>query len=200
MARNAINRNFALLMARYAKAHRVIHCAHRHRLLRHIAVARGAVHSRANMRCVIEFHMRRLLKPVNALPRNILSFGLIRGDFLDFWIRGIDGDMARHAEVRAWKARIWSLFDAHVAKHALQLIRQVDFVRERDRLDGRGTNAEKFADRIGRRTVGRRINAGVFSLNRCRRRRLRVGRLQGREPCDDARHTDHTRNARQPSE
>lgn len=110
-------------MARNAKPHRVIHCAHRHRLLRHISVARRAIHSRANVRCMIEFHVRRLFKPVHALPRNILALGLICGDLLDFWIRGIDGDMARHAEVRAGKARVWSLIDARVAKHALQLIR-----------------------------------------------------------------------------
>ena len=73
MARHAIHRRIVLLVALNAKTHRVIHFALGHRLRVHVAVACGAIHARANVRRVIELHMRGRLESVNALPRNVLA-------------------------------------------------------------------------------------------------------------------------------
>lgn len=120
MARHAINRNFMLLMARNAETHRVIHGTHRNRLFRHISMARRAIHSRANMWRMIELHVRRGLKPVNTLPRDVLSLRLIRRDLLDFSIVGINRRMARRAYGDAWNRGVWPLVHADVAERTLQ--------------------------------------------------------------------------------
>ena len=46
-------------------------CARATVCLRHVAVARGAVHLRADMRRVIEAHVRFVREPVDALPGNV---------------------------------------------------------------------------------------------------------------------------------
>lgn len=112
-----------LLMARNAETHRVIHGTHRNRLLRHISMARRAIHSRANMWRMIELHVRRGLKPVNTLPRDVLPLGLIRRDLLDFSIVGINRRMARRAYGDAWNRGVWPLVHADVAECTLQSAR-----------------------------------------------------------------------------
>ena len=161
-------------MASNAKTPRVIHGTHRDRLLRHIAVTRRALHARTNMRRVIELHVRRGLKSVYALPRNVLPLGLIRRNLFDFNIIGINRRMARRAYGNAWNRGVWSLIHAYVAERALQTARQMNLVCKGNRLHSLGMNVEKFANCVGCGAVGRRIDAGIFRRNGCWRRRLRV--------------------------
>ena len=161
-------------MARNAETHRVIHGTHRNRLLRHISMARRAIHSRPNMWRMIELHVRRGLKPVNTLPRDVLSLRLIRRDLLDFSIVGINRRMARRAYGDAWNRGVWPLVHADVAERTLQPARQMNLVCKGNRLDNFRMNVEKFSNCVRRGAVGRRIHAGIFRRNGRWRRRLRV--------------------------
>lgn len=136
MARHAIDRNLVLHMAANAVAHVQVHRTHRDGLLGHVAMARRAIDSRANMRRVIEFHVRRLLKLVDALPRNVLSLGLVGGDLFDFGMVCIDRDVTRHADGHAGDCRIGSLVDPCVAEGAREQVGTSDmnFVGKSDGL------------------------------------------------------------------
>jgi len=68
VASEAIVRSALLLMARDAKAHRVRHRPLGHCHLRDIAVTRSALNAGANVRRMIETHMRFFGKSVHALP------------------------------------------------------------------------------------------------------------------------------------
>jgi hypothetical protein len=194
MARHAINRNILRRVARNTKAHRVIHGPLRRRLFGHVAVASGAIDARTNMRRVIELHMRLGLKSVHAHPRDVLTLGLEIRHFLDFWFVGGDGDVARHAEIRAGNVRIRPAIDARVAEDALQTIRQMHLVRELNRLNGSGTNAEKFPHGCRGAAVCRGKDACVFHGRGS-------GRLRGQWTLDHDPHEQsdtgkHTHNAR----
>src|SRR5439155_8448648 len=90
----AIVRCVLLPVTVHAEAHVDIDVALRHRLLRDVAVAGGALHIGAKMRRVIEAHVRSLRIPVHALPRDVESALLIIGDLLDERPIGGDGIVA----------------------------------------------------------------------------------------------------------
>lgn len=144
-----------LLVTLKAKAHRVIDFALGDGLRRHVAVAHLAIDSRANVRRVIEFHVRRRLEAVDALPGNVLAAIEIRGDLLDLGLVRGDHPMAGHAEIDARDAGVGPLVDAHVAVDALQPIGEMHFVRESDRLNGRRSNAKVLANRVEDRGMSR---------------------------------------------
>ena len=188
MARHAIHRNILLLVAAHAKPHRVIHFSLCDGLLSHIAVAYGAIDSHADVRGVIELHMRRRLKAVHALPGNIFPARTVCGEFLN--LRLVRGDhlMAGHAEIDAGDSRIGALVYANVAIGTLHAVAEMHFVRIGDRLHGCRAKTEKLADSGGNSAMLRCENVG----NRWLGRRWRS--LRGRDVVKDRRanheHTD----------
>jgi hypothetical protein len=161
MARHAIHWRLLLLVATNAESHRVIHGTLGHGHLGHIAVAGGAVYPSANMRGMIEFHMRGGFEAVHTLPGDVFSARLVRRQLFDFrFVRGYYL-MASHTEIDARYPRIRSLIHSNVAVDALQTVREVHFVGIGDGLNGFRTNAEEFADGIHRRCMRWRENGGT---------------------------------------
>ena len=172
MTRDAINRRVVLPVAFDAKTHGVIDFALGDGHGVQVAVAFRAIHTGANMRSVIELHVRRRLEAVHALPGNILSARLVRREFLDFGLVGGDGLMASHANIDAGDARVRPLVDAGVAKDALEAVREVNLVRIRDRLDGRGAPSEKFPHSVPDAAMFGGENAGFLIVGRRWRGRI----------------------------
>lgn len=164
MTRHAINRSVLLLMAIDTKPHRMVHFALRHRLLLHVAMANGAIHSRPDMRRMVELHVRGGLEAVHALPRDVLASRSVRREFLDLRFIGGDHLMAGHTEVDAWNSRIRALIDPNVALRTLHAVRQMNFMRISDRLDGFRANAKKFANSIVNRGMRRSENFRTWFL------------------------------------
>src|SRR5665213_1476971 len=115
MARHAIHRRLLLLVATDTKTHRVIHGALGYGRLGHVTVAGGAVNPCADVRGMIEPHVRRMLKTIDSLPRDVFASRLIRGQLFDFRLVGGDHLMARHAEIYAWNLSIRPLIHSYVA-------------------------------------------------------------------------------------
>jgi hypothetical protein len=193
MACYAIYGGVVLLVALNAEPHGVIDFSLGYRHGVQVAVAGGAIDAGANVRGVIELHVRGRLEAVDALPGNFFAARFIGGEFLDFgFVRG-DDLMASHAEADARDACVRTLIDTGVAESALQSLREVNFVRISDGLHRSGTHAEKFLHGIG--------DAAVFDgengrrLRRCRRLRGRARilgeqRTNGERPPED----DHAEN------
>lgn len=97
------------------------------------------------MRGMIELHVRSLLETVDSLPGNVFAFSLIRSNFLDFRMVGVNRNVTSHTEARAGNCRVRSLVHACMAEDTLKLIRKVNFVGELNRLNRRRTNIKKFA-------------------------------------------------------
>jgi hypothetical protein len=98
----AIVRSALLLMARDAKAHRVIHSSLGHCHLRDIAVACRALDARANVRRMIEAHMCFFEKSVNALPRDFfLALRVIAQSLNAGVLRIADIFMTTHTHIDA---------------------------------------------------------------------------------------------------
>ena len=121
-------------MAVDAKTHVQIDFAFSRCLFREVAVARGAVDAGANMRRMVEAHVRRLAVVVNADPGYVFPARLIGSYLLD--LRAIGGDrlMAAHADSHAGNARLGTLIHPNVAEGARQPLRQMHFVGVGDRL------------------------------------------------------------------
>src|SRR5258705_5970397 len=88
-------------MTAHAESHMQIHVALRDRLARDVAVARGTLDAGADVRRMIEAHVRLVRVPVDALPAQVESFLLKRGDLLDQRSIGRNRAVARHADVDA---------------------------------------------------------------------------------------------------
>ena len=150
MARRAIDGCFLEFVAVDAKSHGHVDRPHRHRALAHVTVAGGAVHTGAKMRRVIEIDVRRSGIIVDALPGDIFASLQICGHFLDFRFVRRDNLVASHAEVDAWDARVRPFIHADVAVRAVESVRKVNFVRERDGLHRLRVTAEEFHHRIAK--------------------------------------------------
>src|SRR5688500_17452718 len=105
MAREAIRRRLVLTMTRNAEAHVQIDVALCNRLLRDVAVAGRTLDLCANVRRVVELHVRLLRVTKHALPGEIDALFPHRGDLFD--ARPIGGDcvVADHARPDARQAR-----------------------------------------------------------------------------------------------
>lgn len=151
-------------MAIDTETHRVIDFALRDGLCAHIAVTHGAIDARANVRRVIELHVRLRLEAVHALPGNVFAARFISSKLLDFRLIGGDHLMARHAEIDARDARIRTLIDSHMAIRALHSIAEVNFVGIGDGLDGSRADIKEIADGAGDRSMRWRENIRVLTL------------------------------------
>ena len=102
MAGQAIVGRAFLLMTIDAKLHRVIDHTLGDSHLSQIAVTRCAIDIRANMRRMIETHVRFIEKTIDALPRHVLSALCICAERLNARITGIaDIFVTSHAKVDA---------------------------------------------------------------------------------------------------
>ncbi len=191
MTRDAIYRRVVLPVAFNAKTHGVVHFALGDRLRVHIAMAFDAVHSRANVRRMIELHMRGRLESVDTLPWNVFASSTIGCELLNLRLVGGDHLMAGHAEIDARDSGIRAQVNTYVAVRALHSVRQMHFVRVRDGLNRFVAGAEKFPNRFGhgamrRREDRRRLRGGL---------RRRTGILCGHAPAQDRPHEDdHAEN------
>ena len=107
-----------------------------------------------------ELHVRCRIKPVDSLPGDVLPFGGIGSEFLDFrFVRG-NHLMACHTESNAGNSGVRSLGHAGVAAGALHAMLEMKLVIEGDWLDGRGLPKEKFSDCTKNSVVSRRKDGG----------------------------------------
>ena len=97
-------------------------------------MASGAIDAGADVRSVVEAHMRGLAVVVNADPGDVFPPRLIGSNFLDLRTIGGNRLMAAHADSHAGNARLWALIHSNVAKGARQPLRQMHFVGVGDRL------------------------------------------------------------------
>src|ERR1700682_2684410 len=101
VARRALVRRVLLAVTGHAESHVQVNVALGHGLVRDVAVTRRALDARADVRGVVEPHVRLRRITVHALPLKIEAFLLHRGDLLDERpIRGEHG-VADHAGVDA---------------------------------------------------------------------------------------------------
>jgi hypothetical protein len=179
MTCNAINRRISFTMTLHTESHGVIHFAFGYRLRGHIAVALLAIHSGANVRRVIELHVRRRQESVNTLPRNVLPARAIRRNFPDLWIVLGDHLMTGHAKIHAGNPGVGTPIGAHVAVRALHAVGKMNLVSVSDWLNGRLTQIEKFANGVRDGPVRRREYGGPRRY-RWRRRGRDIGLILGR--------------------
>jgi hypothetical protein len=195
MACHAIHRDIVLPVTLNAEAHVQIDGANGHRLLRQVTMTLSTGNARANVRGVIELHVRGRFKSVDALPRHVFSIVEVGGKFLDLGLAGRDYAMTVHAEIRAGDAGVGPLVDSYVAIGALHAIGNVDLMGELDRLNRFRTIAEELFHRFPYRAVsggedlGRRGRGGGRS-----RLAVRGGRMIHNQPCQECK-ADNGRNA-----
>lgn len=125
------------------------------------------------MRRVVKANMILGLEIVDALPGNVLAARLISRNLFYYGVIRIDGDVARHAETHAGDARLGAGVDAYMAVLAHKSFCQMRFMREGNRLFGRGVKIEKIAQRGADRAVRRSENASVGRRSTWRLRRQR---------------------------
>ena len=154
MTGRAIGRNLTLPMAAQTETHICLDGAHRHRLLAQIAVTTFTGYLRANMGGVPEEDMRRILKIVNALPRDLFTPRQVARHLLD--LRPVRGHclVTRHAELHPGNSRTRTLFHARVAIRALESFSQVYLVGERDGLDRQRPPIEELLHRVEHALMG----------------------------------------------
>jgi hypothetical protein len=178
MARHAIYGDIVLPMTLNAEAHVQVDGAYCHRLLRQVTMTLSTGNARANVRGVIELHVRGWFKSIDTLPRHIFAIVEEGGKFLDLGLIGRDHTVTIHAEIRAGDAGVGPLIDSHVTIGALHAIGNVDFMGELDRLDRFRPIVEEFFYGFKDRAVsgGECLGRGGWKEKRSRLavRRLRM--------------------------
>src|SRR5215813_2330303 len=102
-------------MTGHAVAHAERYIALGHGLMRDVAMAGRALDVGADMRSVVELHVRRFRIAVNALPREIDAFVRHRGDLLNARLVRRDRGVTNQAGVDAGQTGPRSLGDALMA-------------------------------------------------------------------------------------
>jgi hypothetical protein len=127
------------------KTHGVIHDALRHHHLRDISVTGDAFDLRADVRRVVETHVRFFVESVDALPRHVFIPFRVIAQRLDAGIRRVpEIFMAVHADVDAGNSGVRALLDARVAVGASDTdVSGMNLMREIDRLLRPGSDVEK---------------------------------------------------------
>jgi len=159
MARQAIDGRVALLMAIQAIAHIQVHDTLRGGLFGHIAVARGALHARTNVRSVIEPDVRRSAIVVNPLPRDVFTAREVGGNFLDLRLILGNDAVAHHAETDVGDAGNRPLVNSAVTRLALQTVCEMHLMRKSNRLYRLRPPAQEVQESVNRRTMGGGKNA-----------------------------------------
>src|SRR5688572_6164243 len=163
MTRQAIRGRVVLTVTRDAEAHVQIDIALRHRLLRDVSVTGRTLDFGANVRRVVELHVRLLRVAVHALPREIDPLIAHGGDLLDARPVGRDGVVADHARPDARQPRDRTSRHAFVAVlGAGDLLADVHVVRKLDRLDRVGPAVHEVVQRRAERWPRRREDIGAL--------------------------------------
>ena len=146
MTRQTIVRRTLLLMTIDTKTHRVIDHAFGHRHLGQIPMAGRTIHLRPDMGSVVKPDVILRLKSIHPLPRQILTLLRRRADHLNPRILLIaDIFMAADAHIDTRNSSPRPLHHARMAGIAGDAdIIGMDLVREIDRLDGFGPDAQKI--------------------------------------------------------
>ncbi len=121
-------------VAPHTKSHIQPCLAHSDRLLLHISVTGGAIDSGTNVRSMPKLHVSRLIKPVDAMPGDLLTLFLVCGDFFDLWFIGCNDLVAAHTELHVRDSRIRTLAHTFMTICTLHPMLQVHLVCERDGL------------------------------------------------------------------
>ena len=146
-------------MTIHAIPHGQIHRADSNGLVRNISVAGGAVHSCANVRRVVEPHVRRMAESINALPGDFFAPVQVGGYFFDFRPIRRDHSVADHASLDTGNPCLWAFLRSGVAiGSASQPVCDVDLMCEGDGLDRRRSQIEKIAKRFSQAAMGRSEN------------------------------------------
>ena len=167
VARQAIVGRALLLMTIDAKPHGVVHGPLGNRHLRKIAMTHRAIDTRADMRRMIETHVRFFKKSVDALPCQVFAALRVRTKQLNASITVIaDGFMTTHADVDARNARTCASFYTGMTFDAFDadFIECMNIVRKLDRLLRFGLDAEKVPRGISETRMRRRENRRTPSL------------------------------------
>src|SRR5262249_30195922 len=149
VARDALVGSVFLPVTADAITHVQIHVALCNRLVRDVTVARGTLDVRADVRRMIEAHVRLMRVAVDALPVEIESLLLQRGHLLDQRTIGGDRAVTRHADVDARQTGDGPLLHRLMTVlGALEALVDVCLVRELERLYRRRPDAEEIVDRL----------------------------------------------------
>ena len=148
MTGNAVHIDSLRLVAAQAKAHRQVLGSHRYRAVGYIAMALLAANSIADVRGMLESDVRSRIRPEDGLPGDVLTFGGIGGEFLNFRIIGGNALMACHTKADAGNSGIRSLGYARMAALALEAVLDMNLVIKRDRLHGCWLQIEIFSNGI----------------------------------------------------
>src|SRR6185503_16386607 len=148
MTGQTVSGRFLLTMTRDAEAHVQIDVALRDRLLPDVAVTGRAFDLRANVRRVVELHVRLRRVAIHALPGEIDSLFAHRGDLLDARPIGGDRVVADHAGPDARQPGDRTRRHAFVTVlGAGDLLGDVYVVGELDRLDRVGSAVHEIIQR-----------------------------------------------------
>ena len=148
-------------MTTQTEIHRQIFGAHGDGLLRDVTVALLAIHAGVDVRRMPKTNVALRIKPVDALPGNILAFVSVRGEFLDLRIVQCDGLVTSHAKADVWNSGVWALRHSFVTVSAINVVLQVDLVVEGDGLDRSRLPADVFLKCVCERGVRGRENSCV---------------------------------------
>jgi hypothetical protein len=152
----------------------MIDCADGYRLRGHVPVAGGTVHSRADVWCMVEFHVRGGLKAIHALPRHVLAAIPVAFNLLD--LRLVRGNclMARHTQTNARNFRVGSSAHAGMTIEASQSFLEMNLMREGNRLNGRSSPAKILTN--GRESSSMCWSEDIVACSGWRREVLRLDR------------------------
>lgn len=154
MAGLAVIGDLSFFVTVHTKPHRVIHNAFGDGHRCHVAVAVGAVYLSANVRSVIESHMRFVIPSVNALPGNVFAAIVVRLDLLDFRTIDCRGGVAAPACPDVRYACSWTPVHGNMTVDTQELLTlHVRVMRERDRLDSGAAHTKEMPRRLAYRDV-----------------------------------------------
>ena len=134
MTGQAVVRRASLLMTIDTKTHGVIDDAQRNRHLCKISMTSDAIHLRADVRRMVETHVRLFVESVDALPRHVFVPLCMVAQRLNAWIRLIPEIFVTvHADIDTGNSGARALLNAKVAVGAsdadvggMNLMRKID--------------------------------------------------------------------------
>src|SRR5579864_8600464 len=103
------------------------------------------------------------IKPVNALPGNVLSFVGVSCKLLDFRVVHGNRLVTCHTEADAGNSSIRPLRDSLMTACALHIVLQMNLVIESNRLDRSGLPSHVFFERVEERCASRSEDSDTFS-------------------------------------
>src|SRR5450631_3659171 len=117
-------------------------------------MAHGAINPGADVRSMVEAHVRRFAVVVNPHPGNLLTARLVRGNLLDLGTIGGNRLVATHADIHPGDPGLGALIHAYVAERTRQALSQMHGMSVGDWMDWMfRMNVQKIFDSRGCRRV-----------------------------------------------